>query len=688
MTKRQIGKEDTLLVKERDEPDRQSHTLKPSKSDTYRLATSELRYRRLFETAQDGILILSAETAEINEVNPFLIDMLGYSKEEFVGKKLWDIGAFSNIKLAKVAFEKLQHEHYIRYEDMPLRTKNGALISVEFVSNVYQVGNANVIQCNIRDITERKIAEQAKQTAEDRLKTIIEISELHYRRLFETTQDGRLILDAETAEVTDVNPFLINMLGYSKEEFLGKKLWELGFFKNSDLAKEAFKELKKKKYIRYEDLPLETIDGRQILVEFISNVYDVDNLTVIQCNIRDIAVRKEAAEALLQNQRQQIQIRDQFLSRMSHELRSPLTPIHQFVTILLDGLAGDITKEQREYLTITLNNVNMLRKMVRDLLEVTRAVAGKLEVDLRCLYLTEFLLQIAKTYQITNSKEIELSIDIPPDLPPVYADLNRMRQIIDNLLENAIKFTPAKGRISIKAEVLDESPEFVRIAVTDTGCGISPEEHGKIFNYLYQVENTTEQNHRGLGIGLYICGELVASHGGRIWVESQLGQGSTFFFTIPVFSMESQIAAILNTPHLLTDFITIFTVELSHADKHPLQRKSDQTVLWEAWNTIQSTNLLGGAALMPRVFCNGFREIFFLVTCTNQNDAQLLSEQISKRLEGCMGLQDAGIAMDVSFVALNIPLNINKNISTKLLMNITRNIQDFMKTALDNGVIQ
>jgi len=685
MTKEQVGKIKALPIKELEELYQQSGDLKYSEATKYQLETSELRYRRLFEAAQDGILILDAETAEVTDVNPFLIDMLGYSREEFIGKKLWDIGAFKNIKVAKSAFAKLQNEHYIRYDDMPLETKNGRLISVEFVSNVYDVDHTSVIQCNIRDITERKIAEQARKTIENNLRTIIETSELHYRRLFETTQDGRLILDAKTAKVTDVNPFLIEMLGYSREEFLGKKLWELGFFKDSGLAKAAFKELQKKKFIRYEDLPLETIDGRQILVEFVSNVYDVDKETVIQCNIRDIAARKQAGEALLQNQRQQIQIRDQFLSRMSHELRSPLTPIHQFVTILLDGLAGDLNAEQREYLTITLNNVNLLRNMVRDLLEVTRAVAGKLDVDLRCVYLTELIPQILKTYQFITPKGTVIATHIPDDLPPIYADQNRIRQIIDNLVENAIKFTPEKGEINIKAEVLRESTEFVRISVTDTGCGISPEEHGKIFNYLYQVENSTEQNHRGLGIGLYICGELVASHGGRIWVESKLGQGSTFFFTIPIFSLENQIASILNTTHLITDYINIFTIELSHINKHPLKRKTDQTTLWEAWNTLQSTTLSGVAALMPRELSRGLKEIFFMVTCSDQNDAQALLGQIRTRLEGCQGLQNAGIYPKISFIPLNIPLERNQKLSNKTLINITNSIEDFMKTTSNNG---
>jgi PAS domain S-box-containing protein len=120
------------------------------------LNISEKRYRRLFETAQDGILILNAETGQISDVNPFLVEMLGYSYEDFLGKKLWEIGAFKDIKASKDAFWELQRQGYIRYEDLPLKTKDGQFINVEFVSNIYLVNHHKVIQCNIRDITERK----------------------------------------------------------------------------------------------------------------------------------------------------------------------------------------------------------------------------------------------------------------------------------------------------------------------------------------------------------------------------------------------------------------------------------------------------------------------------------------------------------------------------------------------------
>jgi len=124
------------------------------------LELSENRFRRLFEAARDGILILDFDTGNIEEVNPFLVELLGYAREHFLGKKLWEIGAFKDIEISKSAFNELQTKGYVRYEDLPLQTKDARLVEVEFVSNVYLVGHKKVIQCNIRDISLRKRSEK------------------------------------------------------------------------------------------------------------------------------------------------------------------------------------------------------------------------------------------------------------------------------------------------------------------------------------------------------------------------------------------------------------------------------------------------------------------------------------------------------------------------------------------------
>lgn len=158
-------------------------------ANVHEIRTSELRYRRLFEAAQDGILLLDAATGAITDVNPFLIRMLGYSRAELVQKKLWEVGAFRDVKASQEAFAALQEAEYIRYEDLPLRAKDGRLIDVEFVSNVYRVGSEKVIQCNIRDISERKQAQVAllEQSVRDHL------TGLFNRRYMEETLERELL---------------------------------------------------------------------------------------------------------------------------------------------------------------------------------------------------------------------------------------------------------------------------------------------------------------------------------------------------------------------------------------------------------------------------------------------------------------------------------------------------------------
>jgi len=178
------------------------------------LVESEERYRRLFESAKDGILLLDFETGRITGVNPFMSELLGYSKEDFIGKHLWEVGPFKDISSAKDDFQELKTRGYIRYSDMPLETKDGRKAPVEFVSNVYEAGGRKVIQCNIRDISGRKTAEAARAE-----------SEAKYRTLFDQAHDSILLLELpEEGEpvIVDVNAETLRMYGYSREELLGK----------------------------------------------------------------------------------------------------------------------------------------------------------------------------------------------------------------------------------------------------------------------------------------------------------------------------------------------------------------------------------------------------------------------------------------------------------------------------------
>lgn len=234
----------------------------------------ENRYRRLFESAKDGILILNAESGRIIDVNPFLIQLLGYSYEQIVEKAIWEIGSLKDIVANKDKFSELQHKKFVRYENLPLETADGKKINVEFISTMYLLNNKKVIQCIIRDISDRKLVEDA-----------LAFSEARYHHLFESAKEGILFLDGKTGNITDVNPFLIKLLGYPKEKFTEKPIWEIDFFKNIVANKNKFEELQLKESVFFENLQIQTNNGQKINIAFTCNTYIIDKRKIVQCFI-------------------------------------------------------------------------------------------------------------------------------------------------------------------------------------------------------------------------------------------------------------------------------------------------------------------------------------------------------------------------------------------------------------------
>jgi len=206
------------------------------------------------------------------------------------------------------------------------------------------------------------------------------------------------------------------------------------------------------------------------------------------------------------NRTHQMQFKDEFLSHVSHELRSPLTAVRQFVTILLDGLAGEVNVEQRQYLEIVLRNVKQLHSMINDLFEVSGIQAGKLKVELQCTSVPDAIAYTLSTLQgAAAAKGIILSSDIASKLPSVFADPARVRQILVILVDNATKFTPTNGAVQIQVRIFEEDPDFLLVEVGDSGCGIDPDMTERIFERLFQASEPALADHNGLGLGLYIC---------------------------------------------------------------------------------------------------------------------------------------------------------------------------------------
>ena len=373
---------------------------------------------------------------------------------------------------------------------------------------------------------------EAAEAERQQLDAALRASETRYRRLFETAQDGILLLDAATGQITDVNPFLVKMLGYSHAEFVGKHLWEIGPFKDVAESKLAFEQLQSEEYIRYEDLPLETRDWHRVDVEFVSNVYLVNGVKIIQCNIRDITAHiqgKEDMHRALEKEKELNNLKSNFVSLTSHEFRTPLTTILSSAEMLEYYGTGWTTERQHEHLHRIQTAVKYMTTLLNDILIIGKAEAGKLELMPIPLDLVKFCRDLVEEQQLTDKARHILTFNSLAECVPTRMDEIQLRHILSNLLSNAMKYSPPGS--TVQFDLVCQAGQAI-FQIEDQGIGIPPEDQTHLFEAFHRASNV--RNISGTGLGMAIVKKSVELHGGTIDVASQVGAGTTVIVRLPI----------------------------------------------------------------------------------------------------------------------------------------------------------
>ncbi|MBC8005279.1 MAG: PAS domain S-box protein [Verrucomicrobia bacterium] len=498
----------------------QSTDITKRKKNEEQIKASEERYRMLFESAKDGIIIFDADTSHIIDINPFLCKLLDYTYEELIDKKFWEIGIFKNADDAMALSEELQSKGYVRFDNILLVTKNGKLINVEFTNNTYTVDGQKVVQCNIRDISERIKAEK-------------EIHKL--RKAIEQGPSSIIITNAE-GKIEFTNNKFTELTQYKPTEVLGKNP---RIFNPGHLPEEQYSELcevlksggiwegkvmnRRKDYTTFQEeasiSAVKNLDGT------------ISNFILIQ---NDVSEKQQIINDLIQAKEKAIEsdlLKTAFLANMSHEIRTPLNSIIGFSELMTDS---DFDHDQLFHFARIINNSgNKLLCIISDIMDLSKIEAGEVKIDRRRLSINQLIIDIQREYLFKAiEKGLELRINPLNDQEEIYieSDENKLRQILINFVGNAIKFTE-KGFIELSIQRLGD---FVQIRVKDTGIGIPPQYQEKIFERFRQVESAYSKKYGGNGLGLAISKALVELLGGNVGMETEHGVGSTFYFTVPL----------------------------------------------------------------------------------------------------------------------------------------------------------
>jgi PAS domain S-box-containing protein len=491
---------------------------------------SEEKFQRIFEHAPIGIALLD-QAGVILETNQAYQAMLGYREDELRGLPFISLTHPGDREVSESLFQELWMGDREAYHlEKRFVSKTGDVVWVHMTATlVRDVHGAPQLTIGMVDITQRMLEEEALRASwED------------YRRLVELSPDP--IAVHSEGRVVYVNPSMVKLLGApDPKAIVGRAVLDFVDESFAERVKERIRGLYQQGQIApLAEERLKRVDGSPIEVEVAAAPLTYEGRPAVQLIARDLSERRRA-EALrmeVEREKELNRLKADLVNAVSHELRTPLTSIMGYAEFLEDEVAGPLSEDQHAYVSQIQEGTTRLQRLVDDLLDFARLEAGTFTLSRREVDLDRKILEVIESMKPqAREKGVVLKADLDQPTCPVSIDPGRVGQVLLNLMGNAIKFTPAGGRVTVGLRC--EDPE-VLVTVTDTGIGVAKENLAKLFDKFYQVSGGSTREKGGAGLGLSISKALVEAHGGHIGVESTLGAGSRFWFTLPRIRPSSQ----------------------------------------------------------------------------------------------------------------------------------------------------
>ncbi|MCP4219983.1 MAG: PAS domain S-box protein [bacterium] len=482
---------------------------------------SEAKFRTLFETSVEGILVADIETKEFMFANPAICQMLGYEEEELIGMGVGNIHPKEALPEVFSEFEAQARGLKTVASGLPVITKDKRVLYVDIKTAVTRL---NGKYCNVgffTDISERLLAEEALKESEEK-----------YRVLFEASVDGILITDIRSGELVFANPAFCSMLGYGEADVLALRMEDLCPDVRSVKECCVFDTAMGTRGLT-ENIPFQRKGGGVIYMDIKGTNVTVSGRNCSVGFFRDVTLQREAREKLLELKEvaeAANNAKSEFLANMSHEIRTPMNAIIGFANLLESSI---IDKKQSEYLKSIKIAGDMLLTLINDILDLSKIEAGQMKIFYEPVNPHPLFTEVQKIFSMKAAgKHLDFVVDIDETLPPrLMLDAVRLRQVMFNVLGNAVKFTE-QGHITFSVKQLPAKNESegidLEITIEDTGIGIPENQLEVIFESFRQQDGRRNRKYGGTGLGLSISRRLMKMMGGDITVRSRVGEGTAF----------------------------------------------------------------------------------------------------------------------------------------------------------------